>query len=248
MFRDSIPGINKIFDNDPPKGSIILVTGSAGTLKSSFIFSLMSAYLSKHQNEFAVYTTLEETKENHLNNMQSIGIKYSDNLKIYDIASFKSDIEFEDINYYIHQKDYIDLVLRGVFKFIKRNIPEKGNRNIVPEKKPCCYALDSLNALYDLAKIDEKLIRQKAQELFLNLRSSKITNFIILETAKESDLPEHYLADGIIELGMHKDPSGVKRYIQVKKMKAVKHSLDPFVIDIAKGGGLTIVNPLLDHR
>jgi len=56
------------------------------------------------------------------------------------------------------------------------------------------------------------------------------------------------LADGIIELGMQKSPAGVKRYIQVKKMKAVKHSLDPYLIDIAKGGGLTIISPLTGGR
>ena len=248
MFRDSIPGINKIFQSDPPKGSIILVTGGAGTLKSSFIFSVMCAHLKKHPTETGVYTTLEETKDSHIRNMESIGIKCTDQLKIYDIASFKSDMAYEDLTYYVRQKDYIDLVLRGIFTVLRKGTePSKGGAE-GGANKPTCYALDSLNALHDLAKIDEKLIRQKIQELFFTLRSTGVTNFIVLETVTGEDLPEYYLADGVIELGMHKNTVGVKRYIQVKKMKAVKHALDPFVIDVEKTGGLTIVNPLTSGR
>ena len=249
MFRDSIPGINKIFENDPPEGSIILVTGGAGTLKSSFIFSVMNSRLTSKPGQTGIYVTLEETMESHERNMKSIGIDYCERLKIYDVASFKADLGYEDLSSYMHPKDYIDLVLRGLSKVLKKGSAVHGGKGGDGDiAAPCCYAIDSLNALQDLAKIDSNALRQKIHELFYTLRSTRLTNFVVLEAANEFASPEYYLADGVIELGMQKSMAGVKRFIQVKKMKSVRHSLEPFVIDIARGGGLNIIGPLAMER
>jgi KaiC/GvpD/RAD55 family RecA-like ATPase len=247
MFRDAMPGINKIFENDPPEGSIILVTGGAGTLKSSFIFTAMNSHLARNPDRTGIYVTLEETKESHIRNMHSIGITNSERLKIYDVASFKADLGYDDLSSYMHPKDYIDLVLRGLSKVLKKGNAAQDGAN-ANEKLPCCYAIDSLNALQDLAKIDTIALRQRIHELFYTLRSTNVTNFVVLETTLDSATPEFYLADGVIELGIQKGPAGVKRFLQVKKMKSVRHSLEPYVIDIARSGGLNIINPLTGDR
>jgi len=62
MIRNTIPGLNKIFENDIYPGSIVLVTGTPGTLKSGLTFNILSEHL-KGRDESGIYFTLEETEE-----------------------------------------------------------------------------------------------------------------------------------------------------------------------------------------
>ncbi|MCK5560883.1 MAG: signal transduction protein, partial [Thermoplasmata archaeon] len=79
MFMDTIRGLEKVFKRDiaPPK--IVLVTGPPGSLKSSFVYTLLTKYV-QNSNEFGLYATLEETTESHLKNMDSMGIEPNLNL------------------------------------------------------------------------------------------------------------------------------------------------------------------------
>src|SRR5438132_970814 len=70
-FRSAIDGLDKVIRSEvvPPK--VILVTGPPGSMKTSFCYTLMSRYL-KDTGEFGLYTTLEETVQSHLRNMESL--------------------------------------------------------------------------------------------------------------------------------------------------------------------------------
>ena len=81
MFKETLDGLDKVFKTDIKGPKIILVTGPPGSLKSSFIYTLMVKHLD-NTGEFGLYTTLEETAESHLNNMDSLGIESSLNLQI----------------------------------------------------------------------------------------------------------------------------------------------------------------------
>src|SRR5438874_12364160 len=82
-FRNAIDGLDKVIRTDilPPK--VILVTGPPGSMKTSFCYTLMSRYL-KDTGEFGLYTTLEETVQSHLRNMESLGVELSMNRQISD--------------------------------------------------------------------------------------------------------------------------------------------------------------------
>lgn len=256
MLADAIPGMGKIMESEPAEGSIILVTGGPGTLKSSFIFSAMSNCMRKNPGRYGVYVTLEESRESHLRNMDSLGIRHPENLRIFDIASFRADTDYETMSAYIHPKEYLDLVLRGIKGLLRGSAsPAAGPSSIPPAPatrrdpaheapRPCCYGLDSLNALQDLARVVDNAHRQKTYELFTAIRAHGVTSLIIYESLPDASSFEHYLADGIIEMGLHKGPTGVRRYLKVRKMKGVRHSLEPFLIDVARDGGLAIINPL----
>src|SRR5438128_1845576 len=71
-FRSAIDGLDKVIRSEivPPK--VILVTGPPGSMKTSFCYTLMSRYL-KDTGEFGLYTTLEETVQSHLRNMEYRG-------------------------------------------------------------------------------------------------------------------------------------------------------------------------------
>jgi KaiC/GvpD/RAD55 family RecA-like ATPase len=95
MFIDAIPGIEKVFQSEPPEGSVILIVGNAGTLKSAFTYNLISNNMARRPNDLAqcIYVTLEETRESLLRNIKTMGIPVSERIQISDVASFLSAMD-----------------------------------------------------------------------------------------------------------------------------------------------------------
>jgi len=68
----------------------------------------------------------------------------------------------------------------------------------------------------------------------LKLRENVLTSFVIMEIphSNGNDLlysrcqPERFLADGLIELGVIESAKGMKRYMQIWKMRATKHAME----------------------
>jgi KaiC/GvpD/RAD55 family RecA-like ATPase len=229
MFRNAINGLEKLLSTEIPQGSVILVTGSEGTLKSGLVFSMVSNYLAAG-NGRGLYVTLEQTQESHLKNMSSLGIQKSDNLQMFDYQDMRREWKDYDL-------DMIKLT-DEVIDFYR----DKYNDLTI-------FALDSLNALYSLS--EESNLRMQTYRFFSNLRERGLTSFLIMENHlsrnpwqfQDHNRPEHFLADGTIELGVIEDKGGVKRYIQISKMRAVKHAMEKHQLMIDKNG-INILGPI----
>jgi KaiC/GvpD/RAD55 family RecA-like ATPase len=233
MFLNTIEGLNRVFDIDIPEGMIILVVGGPGTLKSSFVYNLLSLYLSERKDEFGTYITLEETKEDHLRNMTSLNIPKQKRLRITDLATLRHNIGYEDI-------DFMSLIQSRAFKKAKLS-SKKQKKGDDSEKSnfkvPTCFALDSLNALYSLTKLPAADVRQEMLKFFSELKKAKMTSFVLLETGtSEIYRDEFFLVDGIIELGVIQHQGQLKRYFMIKKMRSTKHSLERYVMELTKNG------------
>src|SRR5437870_11950968 len=87
-FRSAIDGLDKVIRSEvvPPK--VILVTGPPGSMKTIFCYTLMSRYL-KDTGEFGLSTTLEETVQSHLRNMESLGVVLSMTMQISDFTDLR---------------------------------------------------------------------------------------------------------------------------------------------------------------
>jgi len=72
MLRSTLKGLENVLESDIPQGSVVLVIGAEGALKSGFVFNIMSSYLKAHDGEHGLYVTLEQTSESHLRNMDSL--------------------------------------------------------------------------------------------------------------------------------------------------------------------------------
>jgi KaiC/GvpD/RAD55 family RecA-like ATPase len=222
-FMDTIDGLNDVFETDIPKNSVVLVTGAAGTLKSGFTFQLLSNYL-EEQDEYGLYITFEQSKENHLLNMESMGIKLSNKLHISDFSDYR--VMYDDFS-----EDLINILEENIIQF-KEHIGEKCT----------CIAVDSLGALYSLLDDEPHDLRKKMYKFLETLRREKLTTFLILEEEKKSDMSdpstgmEGYLADGIIELGLHLKGNVANRYMRVRKMRATAHSMEPWILAVSENG------------
>ena len=234
VFRDTIEGLQNVFDNDIYQGAIILITGAPGCLKSGFTYNVLSEHL-KQNDEFGIYMTLEETTESHIRNMKSLKIDLPDNLLISDYSDIRSRFENQTAD-----QDHPDFMgmIEGVIKFFKN---KEANRFT-------CFALDSLGALVTLIGKDN--LRSRMFHFFKMLRNYNLISYIIMETPRGYDVAnseggEGFLSDGIMEFGSIENPHDVAMYMQVLKMKAVSHSRKKHLIEIGEGG-LAILGPIFE--
>lgn len=229
MLKNTINGLDKILFDDIPKGSVILVTGAEGTLKSGLVFSMMANYLSAN-DEHGLYATLEQNLESHLRNMKSLGIKEERNLHIFDYRDMRQEWMDSELDLIKTTEEVID------------SFNEKYDNLTL-------FALDSLNALYSIS--DNCDMRKKIYNFFTHLRDEELTSFLIMESAQsrmsgqltQLHQVEHFLADGTIELGMIEGKGGVKRYIQILKMRATKHAMEKHQLTIGDSGP-SILGPI----
>lgn len=229
MFMDTIRGLEKVFKRDisPPK--IVLVIGPPGSLKSSFVYALLTLYV-QNTNEFGLYATLEESTESHLKNMDSLGIEPNLNLQISDFTDFRDDNEEGGVDY-----------LKFTEKMITYFKQTRGDNFT-------CFGLDSIGALYSLMP-DMDDMRRHMYHFMKTLRSYNLMSFIIMESSKANNGfmlgNEGFLCDGIINLGLGRRQGRLIRYIQVEKMRAIPHSMEMHALEVGNGG-ISILGPMFE--
>jgi len=235
MFKSTIRGLDKMFETNNYEKQTILVAGYAGTLKSTFVYSIMSSYLENNNKKIGMYATLEQTKESLLSNIKQIGIKESKNLHIADYNRTRDMYKNES-----ETADFLDLTERLIISTKE----EHGQDFTV-------FALDSINSLYTLINTEKpKEIRKRIYYFFKLLRDNDLTSFIIKESQKpinsfySEGIDEAYLVDGIIELGVKRVGDTKKRYIEVPKMRQNEHSMKAHIVEIK--GGLSILGPAVE--
>lgn len=229
MFLNTIEGLDKIFRSDikPPK--IVLVSGMPGTMKSSFVFYLITKYLDV-SGDFCLYATLEESTDSYLNNMESIGLVPNINLQITDYTDFR-DADDESI-------DYLMFTEKMIQYFKERN----GDRFTT-------FAFDSLGALYSLLQNNGTNMRKRIYHFFKMLRDNNLMSFIIMERSLDGESHllgnEGFLSDGIVVLGLTRSQGRIGRYIQVEKMRAISHSMEMHAFEVREGV-MRILGPVFD--
>jgi KaiC/GvpD/RAD55 family RecA-like ATPase len=232
MFRDALEGLDNVIDTEIPNGSVILIAGSPGTLKSGLTYNILSNHLRNHPDEFGIYVTLEESTESHLKNMNSLGIEVPENLLISDYTDIRERFESKGSPPNIIQ------MLNGVLEYFKN---EKGNEFTV-------FGFDSLNALYSL--IDMENLRVKMFHFFKNMREKDLTTILIAEIPELTTKPnfrktinEAFMVDGLIRTGEIESQQDVMLYMQIKKMRATRHSRKKHLMEIGESG-ISILGPI----
>jgi len=232
-FRNAVEGLDKVIRTEvvPPK--IVLVTGPPGSMKTSFCYALMSRYL-RDTGEFGLYTTLEETVQSHLRNMESLGVEISLNMQVSDFTDLR---EVDAVVGPEDQTDYIAFIEKMIAHYKKIHGP-----------KFKMFALDSLGALYSLMENTHNM-RKRLFYFFKMLRESNLISLVIMERSLGGEAMllgnEGFLVDGILMLGLDRSRGKLVRYLQVEKMRAVEHSMEKHAIETRRGG-LTVLGPIFE--
>ncbi|MCK5398210.1 MAG: AAA family ATPase [Thermoplasmata archaeon] len=207
-----IEGFDEKMKGGIPEGSVVLLVGQPGTMKSSVAFNMLYNG-AKEESLKGLYVTLEQSSKSLAKHMNSLGMNPEDvkpNLEIIDIGLIRKKLT------QLQDQSWVQ-----VFKMYAKNLKETNDYQLL--------VIDSLPVLNVLAKFDNP--REELFHLFEWLRDLDVTTILITEmdadTKKLSEHGEDFLADGILYLRMAEiGDISVQRQLRCVKMRAVNHNSD----------------------
>lgn len=239
-----VDGLDEKMEGGVPAGSVSLVCGVSGTMKSSLTFNILYNEALRGRN--GLYVTLEQSSESFIAHLRSLGFDLGKiNLvvatgpseldsKLSQLKSEKSTIVLGDMS-----------ILR---KSIARRVNDVGASTLVSavknfvtklkERNSELFVLDSMSAFYIMSKFEAP--RQELFGFFNFLRDSGVTSFLISEMPLKRDRYgeyeiEDFLADGVIKLDLVERQRKVTKEISVVKMRATDCTNDVFSLEFEKG-------------
>ena len=244
--KTHIEGYDQHLAGGIPAGHVVLVCGTAGTMKSSVIFNIFYNEVLASKST-AVYLTLEQSSASLLSHMGTMG---------YDLGKIEVEV-LDDISKLgkslVKAKAAKDGILvlidvGAVRKQLKAvtespsgdwiNVIKNILKKFKTEAQIDLFCLDSLSALYVLS--DMKNPRAELFHIFEFLRDSEVTSYLIsempLDRKKYSEYEiEDYLADGVIVLELKARQRRVMREISTVKMRSTNANTDIFTLEFEKG-------------
>ena len=216
-----IEGFDERIGGGIPGGSVVLMVGEPGTLKSSVAYSMVHNS-AKKDGLPGLYVTLEQSSGSLARQMKGMGWDpkdVADKLEILDIGLIRKRLtQLKDQSW------------MQVFKMYIKSLRETTKYDVL--------VIDSLPVLEVLAKFKDP--RDELFQLFEWLRDMGVTTILISEMNPDSrsyaKYDEDFLADGIIYLRMREvGEASVQRHIRCVKMRATNHSNDYFTLLYDKG-------------
>ena len=242
--RTYINGLDENIQGGIPEGHITLVSGAAGTMKSSVSFNIL--YHAAITGNNGLYLSLEQSAESLVTHMINMDYDFSkiNLIIIKDLAELSARVQGMD-----RQKGNMFVVDIGCIRKEIRDIQVDNNKswlnvikNVIKklaiEANTKLFVLDSLSALYVLSRLENPRI--ELYMLFEFLRDLELTSFLIsempLDGSKFSEYEiEDFLADGIIVIKLTPFRRQVVREISVVKMRTTACNNDIFSLEFKNG-------------
>jgi KaiC/GvpD/RAD55 family RecA-like ATPase len=240
-IKTHIFGLDENLEGGIPEGHVVLVSGSAGTMKTSMTFNIL--YNEALSGNVGVYFSLEQGYVSLLNHLVNMGFDFS-KVDIIVVSSNIEDIRKKLKTLRESKKGAVIIADLGELrKEIKdTKMGSSGDwwvfiRNVLGSiKKEIDFKLlvvDSLDALYVLSNFEEA--RSKLFYMFEFFRELNVTSFLISEMPLDGKKysryeVEDYLADGLIVLRLVERYRKVNREIAVVKMRGTNCNIDVFTL------------------
>jgi circadian clock protein KaiC len=226
-IKTFVTGLDERLEGGVPKNSVVLVAGRAGSMKSSFCFSILYNQ-AVEEGRRGVYIPLEQNRQSLLEHMMGMDMDVTDmdNIIIVDLGKLRKVVQSAD-GKSTKRIDWME-TLRTQLRSYK-------------ETFGCSLCvIDSLPALYTLSTFEN--IRSDLFHFFENLRDLSMTTFLVSEvtTSNQSSFGtydvEAFLSDGIIHLDMEREDRNVNLFMGVVKMRKTNHERGYFPLIFDKEG------------
>ncbi|MDI6917496.1 MAG: gas vesicle protein GvpD [Thermoplasmatales archaeon] len=209
-IRTHVENFDEVLNGGIPAGSVVLVAGTAGTMKSSFAYYVLYSNAKKKKS---LYLSLEQDRGNLERQMSGFGMG-DERVKIVERKDIGKGLEG------IRAVTFMEM-----FSEYLKNLKNEVNYDIL--------VIDSLPVLEIIAEM--KKPRSELFKFFERLRTLNVTSFLITEMSQDSNTygryDEDFLADGIIHLKMEAiGDVKVQRRIRCVKMRSSKHSPDWYTL------------------
>ena len=240
-----IKGLDEEIQGGIPENHVVLVAGSAGTMKSSIAFNIL--YNEAINGKTGLYITLEQSYHSLLKHIINMGFDLrATNIVILDdigkindtiakVKSIKGCMIITDIGAIRKQVKNMSDKPSGDWLNVIKNILKKLRENT----NLSLFCLDSLAALSVVSDFSENA-RSQLFYLFEFFRELMITTYLISEmpvsgTKYGQFEIEDFLADGIIHLELAPRMRKVDRNIRIVKMRATRVNTDIFTLEFRNG-------------
>lgn len=212
--------LDQILAGGIPEGSVVLVNGPPGSMKTSLAFNILHNSAAKGPMK-GLFLSLEQDSASLLRQMARLGMNRDeslDHLMVVDLIDLRRSMEGQS-------GDWRKIIARYVEETVKVN----DIRLLV---------LDSLESFAAMSQIE--LTRTEVQDLFDLFRSLGLTTFVISETPMarlEGDQRmELYVADGALELTLKETGDcHMQRWLRCVKMRGA--NIDPRFYCMMHAGG-----------
>ena len=211
-----ISGLDEMIEGGFPKGSLILLAGSAGSGKT-----IASAHFlyhgAKDLNESGIYVSFAERREFFLDNMKRFGL---------DFEALENQGKFKFMDLITTREDTVSSTLG----MISREVLELDAKRLV---------VDSFTAMAQAfaKRIDARIILHMLDKL---MSKGGCTTLLLVELpagAKTIGLGfEEFVADGIVLFETVDEREGIRKRAVVRKMRGTNHDLNYSHIVISDRG------------
>lgn len=207
--RTFIQGFDDKLGGGIPQGSIVLVCGEPGTMKSTIAFNALY-HNALREGSHAVYMTLEQGRESLAHHLRQLGLDpkdVEDRLTIVDLGMIRKTLEGSKGTFF------------EIFRMYATNLKKTLGFNLL--------AIDSLPVLETMARFENP--REELFKLFEWIHDLDATVFLVQEMSRAQDPygrnGEEFLADGIIALKMVTvGDANIQRRIRCVKLRGTAHS------------------------
>jgi KaiC/GvpD/RAD55 family RecA-like ATPase len=210
-----VKGFDEVLRGGIPAGTVTLVAGTTGTMKSAFVYSIL--YHNACAGSRALYVALEQQQNSLFAQMKNFG---------WSLENVRGS--FTVLDRYAVQEHMQEVYRRTFFEILLEHLVM-----LKSELHYTLLAIDCISALETLAEL-----RKPRFELFKFmdwLRKLETTSFIVSEMSPDSNkyakYDESFLSDGIIHMKMEEvGETSVQRRIRCVKLRNSAHSTDWFAL------------------
>jgi len=242
----NIQGLDESMEGGVPVNSTMLITGSAGTMKSSICFNAI--YHEAEAGRNVLYITLEQSYVSLLNQMINMGYDFQ-KVDVTIIGSDPNIIKKKIKQVNQSKKGHLILSDLGSLRATVKgkegtanwwSIISKVVKTLKDECNVSAVVLDSLNSLYVLS--DFKNPRHKIFEIYSFFKELEITSFFVSEMPKDAHKYsefeiEDFLSDAVMVIQLVERNRKVTREINIPKMRGTNVNNDIFTLEYSPKKG-----------
>ena len=212
-----IPGLDEMIEGGFPFPSVVLVSGSAGTGKTTFALKFLCEGAKKGEQGL-YFTTLSEPTQWML--------RYASQFNFIDKEYFGDEIVYMDLGNLMREVDSNQLLA----------VMEEKIAEVVPQR----IVIDPITVVGSMLKGDYRLF---LFDLFNRLKNWNATTLVTGEVHPGEMYPPEvsYAVDGIILLMLSEEGGARRKYLEVLKMRGTNHMTGKQSIDITRKDGIMVL-------
>lgn len=212
-----IPGLDEMIEKGFPFPSVILVSGTAGTGKTTFALRFLCEGAARGEQGL-YFTTLSEPTQWML--------RFSSQFDFMKPEYFDNEIVYEDLGDHLRSGDADKLI-----ETMERRIAE-----VVPQR----IVIDPITVVGEMFGEN---YRQFLFDLTNRLKNWNATTIVTGEVRPGELYPPEisYAVDGIILLHLAEELGARRKYLEVLKMRGTNHITGKHSIDISRKDGIVVL-------